>query len=82
MKYLVYCLLFSTLLIACNTKNAKPTPFEREGVSLNCPSGWIITDQDSLEGEGFSFNIEKEGFFSSGLLMMFGSMIPFLQIYS
>lgn len=49
-------------------KESPSTVFKKDGVVFTCPSGWSITDEDSLEGLGNYLSIEKDGFNSSGIM--------------
>lgn len=66
MKNLTYLILMLFVLVSC--KETSQTELEKDGVSLTCPKGWEITDEDSLDGQGYYLSIEKAGFNSSGLI--------------
>lgn len=37
-------------------------------ISLKCPEGWSITEEDNMDGNGYYLSIEKGGFDSSGVM--------------
>ena len=65
MKNAALLLLFLFITFSC--KESIETKFEKDGVSLTCPQGWKITDQENFDDEGYYLSIEKDGFDSSGL---------------
>ena len=62
-------LLLTILFLAVSScEEPKQTKFDKMGVSFTCPKGWSITDQESIEGQGYYLAAEKDGFTSSGLV--------------
>lgn len=54
------------LLASCGESSERS--FSRDGISFICPKGWTITDEDSLDGQGYYLSMEKDGLDASGLL--------------
>ena len=67
MKNILF-LIFTCIILSCN--ESPETKFVKDGVSLICPQGWIISDLDDLDGTGYYLEIEKEGWNSSGLVII------------
>jgi hypothetical protein len=66
MRNIIFILSILGLAFSCT--EATETKFEREGVSLTCPKGWKITEQENIEDQGFYLSMEKEGLDASGLV--------------
>ena len=66
MKQALGILCIFAILTGC--QQSPETKFARDGISLTCPAGWKITDEDTIEGNGYCISIEKDGLNSSGLL--------------
>jgi len=66
MKHILFTVLIFSVLISC--KESPETKFEKYGISLTCPTGWKITDEENLDNQGYYIAIEKDGFNSSGLV--------------
>jgi hypothetical protein len=75
MKMLQLLLGALTLLLAACSPSPE-VPFSRDGVSFTCPQGWKITDEEDLDGLGYSLSVEKDGFSSSGLAMINWILVP------
>lgn len=58
------CIL--ALLQACTKR--QPVPFSQKGIAFIVPADWKITEEDSLDGEGYYLSIEKRGLDESGLV--------------
>jgi len=65
MKYILMALILS-VFISCN--ESPKVKFERDGISLICPKGWNIADEENIDDEGYYISIEKDGFGSSGII--------------
>ncbi len=65
MKYILMVLILS-VFISCN--ESPEVKFERDGISLICPKGWNIADEENIDDEGYYISIEKDGFSSSGII--------------
>lgn len=63
-------LVASIFLILTSCSKSKPAKFERDGVVITSPAGWGITDQESIDEQGYYLSIEKDGFDSSGIVTM------------
>lgn len=59
-------LIFLVVLISC--QESPETKFEKDGIRFVCPTGWKITEEQSIETGGYYLAIEKDGFNSSGIL--------------
>lgn len=70
MKNLLLVLLPLSLLFSCSAPPSKEAKFEKSGVSFTCPAGWKITEEDSLDGDGYYLACEKDGLVSSGLFTL------------
>lgn len=68
MKNILFLIFTCFIFFSCN--ESPETKFEKDGVSLICPQEWIISDSDDLDGAGYYLEIEKEGFSSSGLVII------------
>jgi len=67
MKNILFLFLIFTCVIFFSCNESPETNFEKNGVSLICPEGWAITDQEDFDGEGYYLAIEKDGVNSSGI---------------
>lgn len=56
--------------IACGAPPSPESKFEEQNVAFTCPTGWKITEQDSMDAEGYYLSCELDGLTSSGLLSM------------
>ena len=64
-------LLAFVLIINSSCQESKETSFDKYGVSFICPKGWRIVEEEPLEDDyGYYLAIEKEGFDSSGLVVV------------
>jgi len=63
-------LIASIFLFITSCSESKPAKFERDGVLITSPTGWEITDQESIDDQGYYLSIEKDGFDSSGIVTM------------
>lgn len=70
MKNLLFILVPLTLLFSCSSPSSPEARFDRSGVSFTCPAGWKITEEDSLDGDGYYLACEKDGVISSGLFTL------------
>ena len=68
MRSKVYLILI--LLISMSCKEASETKFAKDGISLTCPTGWKITEEENIENQGYYLSIEKDGLTSSGLFTL------------
>ncbi len=68
MKQLIIILPIFIFFISCG--KSPEIKFDKEGVSLTCPSGWKITDEKKLDSMGYFLSIEREGLNSSGVYAM------------
>jgi len=66
MSNIIY--FFSRLFSSKSTNKIVTSKFQKNGVSLTCPKGWKVTDEENFDDEGFYITIEKNGFNSSGLI--------------
>jgi len=66
MSNIIY--FFSRLFSSKTTNKIVNSKFQKKGVSLTCPKGWKITDEENFDDEGYYLSIEKNGFNSSGLI--------------
>jgi hypothetical protein len=66
MRYLFISFLSIIALAGC--RESPESSFENNGISLICPAGWRITDEENLDDQGYYLAIEKDGFNSSGLV--------------
>jgi len=64
-KFLSGCFLL--ILLACS--GSKETPAEVYDLSFTCPAGWTVSEQEDY-GDSKYMSIEKEGFSSSGIVMI------------
>lgn len=66
-SFLKFCLpvVLALILLSCN--EAKPTSFNKHGVSFSCPADWAITEEENMGDGSYYISIEKNGFTSSGL---------------
>jgi hypothetical protein len=60
--------ILSVLTFAFSCREAPETKFDRDGISLICPKGWKITEQENIEDQGFYLSMERDGFDASGLV--------------
>lgn len=56
------------LMVGCLKPKANKSSFNNNEVSFSCPTGWSITEEDSLDGNGYYISCEKTGLNSSGLV--------------
>lgn len=70
MKTLLSILIPISLLFSCSSPPSKEVKFEKSGISFTCPDGWKITEEDSLDGDGYYLACEKDGVISSGLFTL------------
>lgn len=70
MKNLLFILIPIFLLFSCSSPKSPEAKFEKSGVSFTCPDGWKITEEDSLDGDGYYLACEKDGVISSGLFTL------------
>jgi hypothetical protein len=66
MSNIIY--FFSRLFSSKKNNKIVKSKFQKNGVSLTCPHGWKITDEENFDDEGYYLSIEKNGFNSSGLI--------------
>lgn len=65
MRNILFAIFFLSVLFSCT--EVPETKFEKDGISLTCPKGWKITEEENID-EGYYLSIEKAGFGSSGLV--------------
>ncbi len=66
MRILFVAILFCIATFSCTESPEKK--FSKNGISFTCPKGWIITEEEDYNNEGYYLSLEKEGITSSGLL--------------
>ncbi len=76
MKKLLFLLGVCLTLAGCSPSPSPETHFSRDGITFTCPNGWQIKDEENLDGLGYSLSVEKDGFSSSGLIMVNWINIP------
>ena len=59
MRNTIYLIMTFVLLMSC--KETTESKFEKDGISLTCPSGWKIIDEENLDNQGYYLSIEKDG---------------------
>ncbi len=62
--------LFVCFLLACGAAASPERKFDKHDVAFTCPTGWKITEEDSMDGEGYYLSCEMDGLTSSALLTM------------
>lgn len=70
MKNALLILIPISLLFSCSSPPSKEVKFDKSGVAFTCPDGWKITEEDSLDGDGYYLACEKDGLVSSGLFTL------------
>ena len=71
MKFWKIIIIVFLIVVASSCGTQEPGGnFLRNGVSFTYPSGWSITEQEDLDGEGYYLSVEKAGFDASGLLTL------------
>lgn len=55
------------MLVSCNN-NSPAYTYENSGLSVICPEGWYISEEENFEGGVFYLSVEKDGFDSSGIV--------------
>ncbi len=65
MKNFLYFVLILIFLSSC--KETPETKFKKDGISLTCPKGWAITEEEKVD-DGYYLAIEKDGIYSSGIV--------------
>ncbi|HYD91160.1 MAG TPA: hypothetical protein VEA37_06685 [Flavobacterium sp.] len=65
--YFIFGIL-SVCLISCNSKN--PGKYEADGFTFSLPQGWIITEEEVVEGEAMFLTCERDVEGSSGLFIL------------
>lgn len=69
MKFWKSIVIVFLVIVTFGCGNQEPGgDFLKDGVSFTYPSGWSITEQEDLDGEGYYLSVEKAGFNASALL--------------
>ena len=65
------CILMLLLLVSsCKEEATAEYVFEKEGMTFNVPEDWEITDEEKFDDGSYYLSIDKNGFDSSGVLII------------